>query len=1137
MRFRGKSIRRKIVALLLVPLVSLTAVWGFATVLTGREVARMFQVSDVKQDIGYPAEDTVRVLQQERRQTLVYLADPRAADALSALQRTRAATDRAIARIRGNAGEHHVFDGLDVDDNERLTAVLDAFDGLGSLRRSVEQGTVNRAQALDLYNRLVDPCFTLLASLEGIDDVGLDAQYRAMVNVSRARELLSREDALVGSSLVVGRLSRTETRDISDLVAQRSILYDVSLPLLPAAERDRYERLWRDATTAPLRAAEQTVIRTDSGTPRGVTAQSWDSAAASALDELGSLDDHVGDRFQDRTRPVALGVILQAAAAGLLGLIALVFSVVLSVRTGRSLIHDLRQLRLEAHEASGVRLPSVMRRLSAGEQVDVETEVPRLEYDKNEMGEVGQALNTLQRAAVEAAVKQSELRSGVSEVFVNLARRSQVLLHKQLTLLDTMERRTEDTDELADLFRLDHLTTRMRRHAEGLVILSGAAPSRQWRRPVQLMDVVRAAVAEVEDYERIEVRRLPRIAVTGPAVADLTHLVAELLENATVFSPPHTAVQVLGERVANGFTLEIHDRGLGMTAEALLDANLRLAETPEFELSDTDRLGLFVVSRLAQRQNVRVSLQPSPYGGTTAVVFIPDALLSDDIPDTNGLGFRLDRDRPGKGLGQAAGRAAGLSAAPVQLPGLPTSLLDGPVELEAPVDLDAIDDFPGVLGDDDSERGGLFRPRRSRSRADEQTPSPSGDRAAYDEDGGRGPIPLPRRQTPKLVSSHGKPVTDQRSRRDDLDRQSAETDRRDDADRQPSEASRRDDADQRPSTAARRPDTGGLAPLPARRRTTPSRRPAELTDRVDERAPAPTDATTTPPDAPALPRRIRPGSPAGGGTVGTAAGEPTGERFRPGGGPAESAAQRTRGGGAAQPAGEAFPPAGGTGEPLGEGFRGGGGAADAVGEQERSGGGAADPVGEESRSGVAAQPVSEQSGPGGAAQPTDEESRPGGVAQPAGDVVGFGAETAVAGDETARYGGEAARPGGAPARRAEAPPAGDTVLPSRATDAGRSAASEPATGTHTAPATHPPTEPATGPLPRRVRQASLAPQLKQDTPRRAEREAPSADRDAEEVRSRMASLQRGWQRGRQENAADDGTQNGTAQGTTKGDGR
>ncbi|MFE9497897.1 nitrate- and nitrite sensing domain-containing protein [Streptomyces collinus] len=938
MRFRGKSIRRKIVALLLVPLVSLTAIWGFATVLTGREVTRLFRVTDVVQDVGYPTEDTVRVLQQERRQTLVYLADPRAADALSALHRTRAATDRAVAEIRRNARDHHVRDGMDADDSERLTTVLDAFDGLDSLRHGVEERTVDRAQALDGYNRLVDPCFTLLAALDNIDDVEMDKEARALVTLARARELLSREDALLGSALVVGRLSSDETRHISDLVAQRGLLYDIGLPVLPDPERERYEHFWKSATTAPLLRAEHTVVESRSGTPRGVTAQSWDSAAASALHDLGTLDDQVGDRFQDRTRPVAVGVIAQAAVAGVLGLVALLVSVLLSVRVGRALIRDLRQLRLEAHEASGVRLPSVMRRLSAGEQVDIETEVPRLEYDKNEIGEVGQALNTLQRAAVEAAVKQAELRAGVSEVFVNLARRSQVLLHKQLTLLDTMERRTEDTDELADLFRLDHLTTRMRRHAEGLVILSGAAPSRQWRRPVQLMDVVRAAVAEVEDYERIEVRRLPRVAVTGPAVADVTHLVAELLENATVFSPPHTAVQVLGERVANGFTLEIHDRGLGMTAEALLDANLRLAETPEFELSDTDRLGLFVVSRLAQRQNVRVSLQPSPYGGTTAVVFIPDVLLSDDVPDTNGIGFRLDR--PTREAEPRASLTPARAGGPVQLPGLPASLLDGPVELEAPVDLDAIDDFPGALADEESERGGLFRHRRTRRRADEQAGSRPGEShqpAVERTDDGpaghrlTGPVPLPRRQTPKLVSSHGRPVSEQRFRRDDSDEQ--------------------------PPAGPYRPETGALAPLPARRRGETVRR-AGLTDRADDRTAAPgagdTDETSP---APALPRRTRP----------------------------------------------------------------------------------------------------RQAAPDGGTPPTG----------------------------------------------------GPALVP----------------------------EPGTRPLPRRVRQANLAPQLKQETERRPDDPAQPADRDADEVRSRMASLQRGWQRGRKENASDDGDRDSTAQGTTKGDGR
>ncbi|MEU4012181.1 nitrate- and nitrite sensing domain-containing protein [Streptomyces pseudogriseolus] len=964
MRFRGKSIRRKIVALLLVPLVSLTTLWAFTTVITSREASHLFDVSSVMEEVGYPVEDTVRVLQQERRQTLVHLADPRAADGLTALERSRAATDKAVAAVRRSATGSSVREAMH-GDSAALDAALDSFEGIESLRRSVDDGTVDRRQALDLYNRLVDPCYVLLSDLHVVDDVGLDKQYRALVNLSRARELLSREDALLGTALIVGKLTPTEVRNVSDLMAQRTLLYESALPQLPSDERDRYETFWGNAATAPLRVGEQAAVFAEDGEPRGVTAASWDTAAGEVLEELGTLNDRATDRYQDRVRPVAMGVIAKAVVAGVLGLAALLFSLILSVRVGRKLIRDLRQLRLEAHEASGVRLPSVMRRLSAGEQVDVETEVPHLEYDKNEIGEVGQALNTLQRAAVEAAVKQAELRAGVSEVFVNLARRSQVLLHKQLTLLDAMERRTDDTEELADLFRLDHLTTRMRRHAEGLVILSGAAPSRQWRKPVQLMDVVRAAVAEVEDYERIEVRRLPRVAVTGPAVADLTHLVAELLENATVFSPPHTAVQVVGERVANGFTLEIHDRGLGMAADALLDANLRLAETPEFELSDTDRLGLFVVSRLAQRQNVRVSLQPSPYGGTTAVVFIPDALLTDDVPDTNGVGFRLDRPRRTE-KEPADSRRVALSQVPVTLPGLPASVLDGPVELEAPVDLDALDGFPAL----DDEDGGLFRPRRSRT--DDERPGRDTARhesAADDRDatGEResGPVPLTRRATPKLVSSHGRPVRDQRPR-----------------------GGRTDDDTAAPRT---RPDADDPPPLPSRRRGDTSRRAigradAEPVAELSARDPGQPGTRTPPP----LPSRratgpVRPGS-------------GTKERDATSAGPTPAGPAPTR------------------------------------------------------------RPATAHGGPDDSSPVTDGT---------------------------------------------------DTGTP----------------------------QPDSTPLPRRVRQASLAPQLKRDAATR-KTEARPVERDADEVRSRMASLQRGWQRGREENAAGDDAGSGTApRRRTKGDGR
>ncbi|MFJ8002351.1 nitrate- and nitrite sensing domain-containing protein [Streptomyces sp. NPDC096310] len=721
MRFRGKSIRRKIVALLLVPLIGLTVLWGLATTLAGTPAKQLIDVSYAIKEIGHPVEDGIRVLQSERRQTLIFLADPEAADSLTELRSRRSDTDRALTKVRRNS-ESGVRDRMDTITSERLGRLLDDLDGLDLMRRSVEESTVTREGALDFYNKLIDPGHNVLASLYSTEDMDGDNWGRALIGLDRAKEMLSREDALVASALVGRTMTAEDLRRTSDLVANRVLLYESNLADLPLSDRSTLEQYWRTPATLELRETEDRLIAAGPAkNPKSVSAKSWQRMTASVLSDLTDESAEAASLYRDHIDPVRQDIFVRTGLAAALGLLTLLISIFVSTRVGRDLIRDLSRLRKEAHEVSGVRLPSVMRRLAAGDPVDVETEAPRLEYDRDEVGQVGQALNTLQRAAVEAAVKQADLRRGVSEVFVNLARRNQVLLHRQLTLLDTMERRTEDTEELADLFRLDHLTTRMRRHAEGLVILSGAAPSRQWRKPVQLMDVVRAAVAEVEDYERIEVRRLPRIGVGGPAVADLTHLIAELLENATVFSPPHTAVQVHGERVANGFTLEIHDRGLGMAPEVLLDANLRLAETPEFELSDTDRLGLFVVSRLAQRQNVRVSLQPSPYGGTTAIVFLPVALLT-DAPETEGTGFRLDRKNAlerGRGrTDSGGGRLTALAQVPTGL-GSGPSVLDGPVELEAPVGALGADSGPvlgggdgiGDLDDTESERGGLFRAR------------------------------------------------------------------------------------------------------------------------------------------------------------------------------------------------------------------------------------------------------------------------------------------------------------------------------------------------------------------------------------------------------------------------------------------
>ncbi|GAA4672326.1 sensor histidine kinase [Streptomyces buecherae] len=763
MRFRGKSIRRKIVALLLVPLVSLTAIWAFATVITSREAIQLMDAADVIDKVGTPAEDAVQAIQKERRQTLIYLAD-RNSTALAQLRERQHATDTVLDKLRDNARSEDTRDSMNSDSESQLATFLDSTKGLDELRGKVENNSISRASAFEKYNFLVDGVYNFRYALHTVPNADIDKHGRAIVAMIRAREALAREDALYVAGVTAKKISWQDLRKMSDLRAERDLIYATNLPVLPVKEQ-KIIMDYRRTSAAPeaLYNVENAIQNAGpSRTIDVVDRKRWEAAVNPSLDDYDRLGKEYTDRYEDDVvRPEAMRVMLRAGAAGVLGFLALLASLFVSIRIGRALIRDLQRLRKDAHEVSGVRLPSVMRRLAAGEQVDVEAEAPRLEYGGDEMGQVGQALNTLQRAAVEAAVKQADMRRGVSEVFVNLARRHQVLLHRQLTLLDAMERRTEDTDELADLFRLDHMTTRMRRHAEGLVILSGAAPSRQWRKPIQLMDVVRAAVAEVEDYERIEVRRLPRLAVNGPAVADLTHLIAELLENAAVFSPPHTAVQVHGERVSNGFTLEIHDRGLGMAPDALLEANLRLAETRDFELSDTDRLGLFVVSRLAQRQGVRVSLQPSPYGGTTAVVLIPANLLSEGEVDQGNepSGEETRRLRPSEtgiaAIGQGSGGRKGKHAR-----ALDNDPLDGPVELEASI-------TPFEDEEPDDVEGGWFQGRGVPQPGPDATPASEHQQAGDDYTSPSGePISLPRRRHPVLVSDHGRPVESPRPGRD-----------------------------------------------------------------------------------------------------------------------------------------------------------------------------------------------------------------------------------------------------------------------------------------------------------------------------------------------------------------------------------
>jgi signal transduction histidine kinase len=314
-----------------------------------------------------------------------------------------------------------------------------------------------------------------------------------------------------------------------------------------------------------------------------------------------------------------------------IGLVIALVAVTLTGLFARRMARDIAGLEATAQGLADEQMSQLLERLRQGEQGVAEGAAGQAAAPPHartaEIARAEAAIASLQQTAVAAAAAEASMRNAIGKVFVSLARRNQSLLQRQLRLIDALEQKAPDPATLADLFPLDHLTTRMRRHAEGLIILSGAPPGRSWSDPVPVIDVIRGAVAEIEDYKRVTVLTQSEDAVAGLATADMIHLLAELIENATLSSPSGTRVEVKADRVANGFAIEVEDRGLGIEASRLQAINEQLAHPPDFDLANADQLGLFVVGKLAARHGVRVALRPSPYGGTSAVVLMPNSIV------------------------------------------------------------------------------------------------------------------------------------------------------------------------------------------------------------------------------------------------------------------------------------------------------------------------------------------------------------------------------------------------------------------------------------------------------------------------------------------------------------------------------
>jgi len=325
----------------------------------------------------------------------------------------------------------------------------------------------------------------------------------------------------------------------------------------------------------------------------------------------------------------------------LLLLVALVSTIV-----ARSLIRPLRTLRADALDVAGRRLPEMVRRLSQSEGADEGVEIEPIGVTStDEIGEVARAFDQVHREAVRLAADEAMLRGNLNAMFINLSRRSQSLIERQLSLIDSLEQSEQDSGRLSSLFRLDHLATRMRRNSENLLVLAGHEVTRRWSQPVPLVDVLRAAISEIEQYERVVLNVQPGIVVVGQAVNDAVHLVAEIVENATTFSPEDTQVYVSGQPLSSGgVLLDITDNGVGISDQEMSHANWRLDNPPVVDVAVSRRMGLFVVGRLAARHGVRVRLRHAQAGGLTALIWLPDTVAAPEVAPPLGRLRRFEAD-------------------------------------------------------------------------------------------------------------------------------------------------------------------------------------------------------------------------------------------------------------------------------------------------------------------------------------------------------------------------------------------------------------------------------------------------------------------------------------------------------------
>ncbi|MEV6594223.1 sensor histidine kinase [Streptomyces acidicola] len=650
-RLRPRSVRARIVTLLMMPIVSLMALWGFAAVTTAVSIGDTERVKDVNAELLTPVGELVTALQTERTAATRYAAAP-GAQHLATLTAAGTASDRAVTAVRDGANASSTDAGLlDAGLPARIDRLEADARALAALRVDIDKTGADKAdtgktdtdktdgktgaaqKAFTGYSTVIEHAFAVVGGLTGENDTDAASEARVVLELSRAREAVAQEQALLAAGSGAGTLTEEQYALFVGAVATQRELLGPAVADLKPVHRTAYDAVLDSGSYDTLAAVENRVRSAGPGTS-AVSAgflTDWDGSTGAVLKGLAEAESGAGTDATAQADPFGWDTLGDSGTAVVLGLVGVLLSLLVSVLVGRGLIVELLDLRNDALEVAGRRLPRAMRRLHAGQGVDIDAEAPMRRLVGDELAQVGTALTAVQRAALKAASERAELLSGISGVYVSIARRSQVLLHRQLDLLHQLEQRPREQAEIQELYRVDYLATRMRRHSESLLILSGIAPGRTWRDPIPLSDVLRAAVAEIEQPGRVQASAVPRVSLNGGSVADVIHLLAELVENAASFSPPSTKVHLRAARLRDGLLIEIEDGGFGMNEETMAEANRKI-QSERVDLLDARQIGLFVVNRLADRQGLRVELRPSPSGGVTAAVFISENHLRDDMP-------------------------------------------------------------------------------------------------------------------------------------------------------------------------------------------------------------------------------------------------------------------------------------------------------------------------------------------------------------------------------------------------------------------------------------------------------------------------------------------------------------------------